>query len=175
MPNFDNITHVMEISKNIIIQGKNIRLHFEEGSSVSNSYGNFDLNKMKAHRNIVHRSFNIKVKETAFAWEKDNSGRDEVQIMFNLNQDIKWFVKTDNSDSVNSVKADADTFITGSEKVEMAKGEVCIFRNNNFSTAMNYESGINFVFKSLQMPTEYFRELLSKYFLDEMFLYECTF
>ncbi len=49
----------------------------------------------------------------------------------------------------------------------MSKGEVCVFRNNNYATAMTYEAGANFVFKNLQMPTSYFQELLSKYFTDE--------
>ena len=71
--------------------------------------------------------------------------------MFNLSQDISW--------SYN--------FNTGSEKVQMSKGEVCVFRNNNYSTEMNYEAGANFVFKNLQMPTTYFQELLSKYFTDQ--------
>ena len=141
----------MSISKNVVIKGKTIKLRLDESGSVSNSYGRANLEKLRVRENIVYHSWNVQVEETTFAQEKDNSGRDEVQIMFNLSQDINW----------------SYSFNTGSEQVEMAKGEVCVFRNNNYSTAMNYEAGIKFNFKTLQMPTPYFRELLSKYFTDQ--------
>lgn len=141
----------MSISKNVVIKGKTIKLRLDESGSVSNSYGRANLEKLRIRENIVYHSWNVQVEETTFAQEKDNSGRDEVQIMFNLSQDINW----------------SYSFNTGSEQVEMAKGEVCVFRNNNYSTAMNYEAGIKFNFKTLQMPTPYFRELLSKYFTEQ--------
>ncbi len=164
----------MSINKNVIIQGKTIKLQLDKSGIISNPYGIVDLKKIKERENIVYHNWNIQVETTTFAQEKDNCGRDEVQIMFNLNQDINWFVNKNNSDF-------SGTSNTGNEKVEMAKGEVCVFRNNNYSTAMNYEAGINFTFKSLQMPTPYFRELLSKYFsnkaissLEEQFLTHVT-
>ena len=141
----------MSISKNVVIKGKTIKFRLDGNGSVSNSYGRANLEKLRIRENIVYHSWNVQVEETTFAQEKDNSGRDEVQIMFNLSQDINW----------------SYSFNTGSEQVEMAKGEVCVFRNNNYSTAMNYEAGIKFNFKTLQMPTPYFRELLSKYFTDQ--------
>lgn len=141
----------MSISKNVVIKGKTIKFKLDGSGSVSNSYGRANLEKLRIRENIVYHSWNVQVEETTFAQEKDNSGRDEVQIMFNLSQDINW----------------SYSFNTGSEQVEMAKGEVCVFRNNNYSTAMNYEAGIKFNFKTLQMPTPYFRELLSKYFTDQ--------
>ena len=67
----------------------------------------------------------------------------------------------------HSESSNSDWIVNGSETVEMAKGEVCVFRNNNYATAMTYEAGANFVFKNLQMPTNYFQELLSKYFTDQ--------
>ena len=141
----------MSINKNVVIKGKTIKFKLDGSGSVSNSYGRANLEKLRIRENIVYHSWNVQVEETTFAQEKDNSGRDEVQIMFNLSQDINW----------------SYSFNTGSEHVEMAKGEVCVFRNNNYSTAMNYEAGIKINFKTSQMPTPYFRELLSKYFTDQ--------
>ena len=140
----------MSINKNVVIQGKAIKLELEGNTTLSNSFGKLNLEKSKSRENIIYHSWNLQVAETTYAEEKDNCGRDEVQIMFNLSQDINW--------SYN--------FNTGSEQVEMSRGEVCVFRNNDYSTAMNYEAGANFVFKNLQMPTPYFRQLLSKYFTD---------
>ena len=154
----------MSINKNVVIKGKTIELRFNESDSLSNSFGRIDLQKVKERENITYHSWNVQVETTTFAQEKDNCGRDEVQIMFNLNQDINWFVNKNDSDNFSSCLG---TFNTGTEQVEMAKGEVCVFRNNNYSTAMNYEAGINFNFKSLQMPTPYFRDLLSKYFSNQ--------
>ena len=141
----------MSINKNVVVQGKAIKLELDGSGSLSNSFGKLNLEKSKIRENIIYHSWNVTVAETTFAEEKDNCGHDEIQIMFNLSQDISWTY----------------SFNTGSEAVEMAKGEVCVFRNNNYSTAMTYKAGTNFVFKNLQMPTTYFQELLSKYFTDE--------
>ncbi|MCR4713247.1 MAG: AraC family transcriptional regulator [Treponemataceae bacterium] len=179
----------MSINKNVVIKGKTIELRLDKNSSISNSYGKIDLKKVKERENIIYHSWNVQVETTTFAQEKDNCGRDEVQIMFNLNQDINWFVNKNESSEICEEKGNSGnfdpcytgSFNTGTERVEMAKGEVCVFRNNNYSTAMNYEAGINFNFKSLQMPTPYFRDLLSKYFsnqniseLEEHFLTHVT-
>lgn len=141
----------MSINKNVVVQGKAIKLELDGSGSLSNSFGKLNLEKSKTRENIIYHSWNVTVAETTYAEEKDNCGRDEIQIMFNLSQDISWTY----------------SFNTGNEAVEMAKGEVCVFRNNNYSTAMTYKAGTNFVFKNLQMPTSYFQELLSKYFTDE--------
>ena len=145
----------MNINKQVVIQGKTIKVQLEGTGSISTFYGKMNVDKIKERENIVYHNWNIE--------EKDNGGHDEVQIMFNLNQNINWFFnRTKSCNSKNG-----STFSTGSEKVEMARGEVCVFRNNNFSTGMNYEAGTCFNFKSMQMPTPYFRELLSKYFSDK--------
>ena len=141
----------MSINKNLIVHGKAIKLEIDESCSVSTTFGKLNLEKSKKRENIIYHSWNIQVAETTFAEEKDNCGNDEVQIMFNLSQDINW----------------SYSFNTGREQVQMAKGEVCVFRNNNYSTAMSYKAGEKFVFKNLQMPTSYFQELLSKYFSDQ--------
>ena len=137
----------MSINKNVVVQGKAIKLELDGSGSLSNSFGKLNLEKLKIRENIIYHSWNVTVAETTFAEEKDNCGHDEIQIMFNLSQDISWTY----------------SFNTGSEAVEMVKGEVCVFRNNNYSTAMTYKAGTNFVFKNLQMPTTYFQELLSKH------------
>jgi len=103
----------MSINKNVVVQGKAIKLELDGSGSLSNSFGKLNLEKTKNRENIIYHSWNLQVEETTYAQEKDNCGRDEVQIMFNLSQDINW--------SYN--------FNTGSEQVQMSKGEVCVFRN----------------------------------------------
>ena len=61
------------------------------------------------------------------------------QIIFNINQKIDWQV-----DSAH-------------ETVNMLPGEVCVFRNKNYATSMNYEGDKNFQFKSLQMTTDFLK------------------
>lgn len=150
----------MKYNKKVIIEGKTFDVQLDGSGAVSNNYGKLQVDKVKEHENIIYRSWNIQFEKTTEAEEKDNAGKDEVQIMFNLNQDINWNViyKTlENEAACN----------TGCEKVEMARGEVCVFRNNNYSTSMNYQAGINVSLKSIQMPTPFFRTLLSKYFSDQ--------
>ena len=160
----------MNIDKQIVIKGKTFNVKLDGSGSISTLYGKMNVDRVKERENITYRNWNIQVSKTTFVEEKGNGRRDEVQIMFNLNQDINWFVNKNNCSKEKSVSKDKNstgTFNTGSEKVEMSRGEVCVLRNNNYSTSMKYEEGINFSFKSLQMPTPYFRELLSKYFSDQ--------
>ncbi|MCR4579448.1 MAG: AraC family transcriptional regulator, partial [Treponema sp.] len=84
--------------------------------------------------------------DNIYASRPDNFGKDEIQIIFNLNQKIDWQIDQ------------------GREKVSMLPGQVCVFRNNNYETSINYDGQVKFQFKSLQMTTSYFEELLSKYF-----------
>ena len=81
----------------------------------------------------------------------NNSGIDEVQIIFNLNQDIEWKVGENENDEKYQI-------------VSMKKGDVCIYRNDNIGTSMYYQKGVTFKFKSLQMNTKRFEELLQTHF-----------
>ncbi len=144
----------MNYNKKVIIEGKTIDVQLEGSGTVSNNYGKLQVKKVKEHENLVYRSWTIQLDKTTQAQEKDNAGRDEVQIMFNLNQDISWTVNYKDKKNKNIFK----------EKVDMAKGEVCVFRNNNYSTCMNYYAGVNICLKSIQMPTPFFKTLLVKYF-----------
>ncbi len=150
----------MNYKKKVIIEGKTIDVQFEGSGIISNNYGKLQVDKVKEHESLVYRSWNIQLDKTTQAQEKDNAGRDEVQIMFNLSQDISWTINYQNSKN----KTGANTF---NEKVDMARGEVCVFRNNNYSTSMNYYAGVNICLKSIQMPTNFFRTLLAKYFSNQ--------
>jgi len=150
----------MSYNKKITIEGKTIDVKIDGSGSLSNLYGKIQVNKVKERENIIYRNWNIKFDKTTFAEEVDNAGQDEVQIMFNLSQDINWKINNKRLDEININNI-------GTEKVEMQRGEVCVFRNNNYSTSMDYQAGLIFNFKSLQMPTPFFRSLLSKYFSDQ--------
>ena len=122
---------------------------FDGSAYIPREIGNLKLLRKECRNQIVYYDWNLSFKDKTFASRPDNFGKDEIQIIFNINQKIDWQV-----DSAH-------------ETVNMLPGEVCVFRNNNYATAMTYEAGANFVFKNLQMPTPYFQELLSKYFTDE--------
>ena len=122
---------------------------FDGSAYIPREIGNLKLLRKECRNQIVYYDWNLSFKDKTFASRPDNFGKDEIQIIFNINQKIDWQV-----DSAH-------------ETVNMLPGEVCVFRNNNYATAMTYEASANFVFKNLQMPTPYFQELLSKYFTDE--------
>ncbi len=148
----------MNENKRIFIEGKEINIHFDtyvDKNEFPDSLGSIHINFLKEQQNIIYRSWNICFSKNINAEEPDNSGRDEVQLMFTLNQDIKWHFhhRPRGKESVNTY-----------EEVEMSRGEVCVFRNNDYQTGMNYPANTNFKFKSLQMPTSFFRQILSKYF-----------
>jgi AraC-like DNA-binding protein len=92
--------------------------------------------------------------EDTDARKQDNAGNDEVQIIFNLNQDIKWQVGEDPASPLF-------------QQVIMRSGEVCIYRNNDIGTSMYYPGGRHFRFQSMQMETSKFSALLRLYFSEK--------
>ncbi|MCR5288805.1 MAG: AraC family transcriptional regulator [Treponema sp.] len=147
----------MNVNKKIYLEGKAVTVQLDGKHTFPHDYGKIGIDSVKKHNNIVYRSWNIQFNKDIAAEEQDNAGLDEVQIMFNINHDISWFVK-------NKQISTIDSHSKVKEKVEMGKGEVCIFRNNDYSTGMTYAADITFKFKSMQMPTSFFRTLLSKFF-----------
>ncbi|MCR5213279.1 MAG: AraC family transcriptional regulator [Eubacterium sp.] len=114
-----------------------------------------DFNIVSQHTDseISYYNWDLSFKEDINAVKEDNLGNDEVQIIFNLNQDIEWSVYFNSTNN--------------KQIVSMNKGEVCIYRNDNNATSMQYKGGINFKFKSLQMPTQRFKDLIDRYFSPE--------
>jgi len=110
--------------------------------------GDFKLLRQVCHDNIIYYDWDLLFNDSIYASRPDNFGKDEIQIIFNLNQKIDWQIDQ------------------GREKVSMLPGQVCVFRNNNYETSINYDGQVKFQFKSLQMTTSYFEELLSRYFSD---------
>lgn len=150
----------MSKSPKIFLEGKEVKIAFDDfkgKSEFPDALGSIHIDSRKEQKNILYRSWNIHFTKDIDAEETDNSGRDEVQLMFNLNQDIHWYIHH---------KPKGKELARPDEKVEMARGEVCVFRNNDYHTKMNYTANTDFKFKSMQMPTSFFRQLLSKYFSD---------
>lgn len=105
---------------------------------------------------ITYYDWDLSFKNQTLASRPDNFGKDEIQLIFNMNQKIEWKIGSDENDSCPEYQL-----------VKMSPGEVCVFRNNDYKTSMTYDDSISFKFKSLQMKTSYFEELLSKYFPQE--------
>ena len=119
---------------------------FDGSAYIPREIGDLKLLRKECRNQIVYYDWNLSFKDKTFASRPDNFGKDEIQIIFNINQKIDWQV-----DSAH-------------ETVNMLPGEVCVFRNKNYATSMNYEGDKNFQFKSLQMTTDFFETLLSRYF-----------
>ncbi len=102
---------------------------------------------------IAYYRWDMEFVQDVDAKKNNNAGIDEIQIIFNLNRDIKWTVGQ-------------DTFDKRYQVVDMKKGDVCIYRNDNICTSMHYDRGKNFQFKSLQIKTDIFKKLLIKYFSE---------
>ena len=119
---------------------------FDGNAYIPREIGDLKLLRKECRNQIVYYDWNLSFKDKTFASRPDNFGKDEIQIIFNINQKIDWQV-----DSAH-------------ETVSMLPGEVCVFRNKNYATSMNYEGDKNFQFRSLQMTTDFFETLLSRYF-----------
>ena len=122
---------------------------FDGSTFLPKKIGELKLLRKECRNQIVYYDWDLSFRDKTFASRPDNFGKDEIQIIFNINQKIDW--KIDDSH----------------ETVSMLPGEVCVFRNKNYATSMRYDGDIKFQFKSLQMTTDYFVALLSNHFSKE--------
>ena len=125
--------------------------YIKDGDTFPDDIGSADIESRRSDSDILYRSWDLKFAEDIEASKCDNFGNDEIQIFFNLNQDIEWIVGLSEDDP-------------SYQKIVMKKGDVCVFRNNDIATSMNYKSGVDFKFKSIQMDTVRFQELLKTHF-----------
>lgn len=130
----------------------------DDSFCIPKEIGNLKLSRRESKAEIIYYDWNLRFVNPTFASRPNNFGKDEIQVIFNLNQKIEWQICSGNPDK---------TFHQENETVKMFPGEVCIFRNNDYKTSMQYDESVNFKFKSLQMKTSYFEELLSRYFPKE--------
>ncbi|MCR5847312.1 MAG: helix-turn-helix transcriptional regulator [Lachnospiraceae bacterium] len=121
--------------------------------SLPEGMGQAEIKGKKSESDISYYRWDLEFLQDMDAKKTDNSGKDEIQIIFNLNRNIEWVV--------------GNKEVDGHQIVNMKKGEVCIYRNNNYETSMHYDKGVKFQFKSLQMKTEKFRDFLNSFFSRE--------
>ncbi len=114
-------------------------------------YGILDVSGKSSKSDISYYDWDLTFADDMKANRPDNSGKDEIQIIFNLNEPIEWDVLSDAKGKRNI-------------HVKMDAGEVCIYRNNDAKTGMFYPANTTFRFKSLQMSTERFNRLISANF-----------
>lgn len=131
------------------IYNSSIEKYADGSIHIPKDLGSLKLLKKECPDKLIYYDWDLSFKNQTFASRPDNFGKDEIQVIFNLNQCIDWQIEG------------------GRETVRMRPGEVCVFRNNNYETSMSYAENITFQFKSLQMKTEYFEKLLSRYFPSE--------
>ena len=122
--------------------------------SLPKEIGNSDVAGEKSRSGIFYCRWDLEFSEDTDAKKTCNNAIDEVQIIFNLARDIAWTVGEDPNDP-------------RFQKVYMRKGDVCIYRNDDISTSMSYQRNVSFRFKSLQMKTARFQELLRMNFNEE--------
>ena len=147
---------------------------YDTNMHIPKEVGVLKLLRHESHKKITYYDWDLSFNNPTFASRPDNFGKDEIQVIFNLNQKIEWkiglrnieqnHVASDGYGEQINFAMDSHVFSSSCETVNMIPGEVCVFRNNDYQTSMVYDESVNFKFKSLQMQTSYFEELLSKYF-----------
>lgn len=128
--------------------------YMNDTGSIPKELGTAKIQSERSKSDILYYLWDLMFSEDTDAQKEDNAGNDEVQIIFNLNQDIKWQVGEDPASPLF-------------QQVIMRSGEVCIYRNNDIGTSMYYPGGRRYRFRSLQMKTEKFSTLLRRYFSEK--------
>lgn len=110
--------------------------------------GKFSVREQK----IFH---NISCYHWSMYWNRDLNvrkpgigGTDLIQIIFFLNHGMSW--------EMEGI----------SRPIEVCAGEFCIYRDFALPSVGIYEGGKELLFRSIQIPTAYFQEMIS-YYLDE--------
>ena len=134
----------------MILNSENLINYMNNAVMIPQEMGQADIRGKKSESDISYYRWDLEFLQDMDAKKSDNSGNDEVQIIFNLNRDIEWIVGNKEN--------------AGYQIVKMKKGEVCIYRNNDIETSMHYDKGVKFQFKSLQMKTEKFENFLNTFF-----------
>lgn len=135
----------------------------QNAAKIPREIGEVLLKRKQMDRGIIYLDWSMNFNRSLDVKRKGNFGRDEIQMIFNINHDIEWKIESRN------------------QKIDMKKGEVCIYRNIDDVTSMSYPGQQTFLFKSVQIPTDYFRWLLQRYFprgkiegLEQLFLHQFT-
>ena len=134
----------------MLLNSENLINYMNNAVMIPQEMGQADISGKKSESDISYYRWDLEFLQDMDAKKSDNSGNDEVQIIFNLNRDIEWIVGNKEN--------------AGYQIVKMKKGEVCIYRNNDIETSMHYDKGVKFQFKSLQMKTEKFEDFLNTFF-----------
>ena len=141
----------MGMKKKTLVGTEELYQYMNGGSGFPEEIGTARIQKEKSKNDVLYYRWDLSFTQDTNAKKSDNAGNDEVQIIFNLNQDIEWQVGEDPS-------------FPRYQKVNMRRGEVCIYRNDNIGTSMFYPSGRRYQFRSIQMTTERFSALLQMLF-----------
>lgn len=131
----------------------------EAVKKIPSEIGRIDIHKRKFDNGTFYSDWDMSFENSMSLLRRGGFTKDEVQIIFSMSHDVSWYIKEDG------------------RRVKLNKGEVCIIRNIEFSSSMDYAAKYNYKFKSIQIPTEYFNKIMSRYFdsklirkMDSMFL-----
>ena len=121
----------------------------ERCKDIPTEVGNMELGRKSSPSGILYFDWNMNFHQKMDVSRRGNFGKDEIQMIFNLNQDIEWQIEE------------------GGQLVQLKKGEVSVYRNCDYTTSMTYQGEQKFLFKSIQIPTKLFCSLLTQYFPKE--------
>ncbi len=102
------------------------------------------ISQVVTKQNVVFSNWEMTYFEAMHA--EGSSSADFIQIMFCLDDGISW-------------QAEGT-----SERLELHKGESCIYRGHDKIETVCYEGDRHFLFKSVKIPVAYFEHLLESYF-----------
>lgn len=94
---------------------------FSGSAYIPREIGDLKLLRKECRNQIVYYDWNLSFKDKTFASRPDNFGKDEIQIIFNINQKIDWQV--DSAHEAVSMLPDGFDTVIGEGGADLSGGE----------------------------------------------------
>ena len=111
--------------------------------------GSIEIQEKRVGREMVFSDWRMNYKTTLDVKNRKREGGEEVQLIFFLNRGMEWKI----GEAGRRVSVDA--------------GEACIYRDGCLTTAARYPAGVDYIFKSLEIPVAFFGHILEEYFSEQ--------
>lgn len=123
----------------------NMLLNKSHNESILSECGNFRIDGGKIEKGIGYFNWYMEFDKDVELRRISKSKEEEIQFIFFMDRNLSWHIKDRR------------------ETVHMEKGQVCIYKDDFYSTSCIYPGGEKYTFKSIQISNKYFNNILESY------------
>ncbi|MBE6071856.1 MAG: helix-turn-helix domain-containing protein [Clostridium butyricum] len=123
----------------------NMLLNKSYSKSIFSECGDFQIDGSKIEKGIGCFKWNMEFYKDIELKRVSKSQEEDIQFIFFIDRDLSWYIKD------------------RKETVQMKKGQVCLYKDDFYSTSCFYNGSKKYTFKSIQISNKYFNNILDSY------------